>query len=758
MELVKKDAETHTPGSGWERTKQGYCGLLSGYQSPNGSTVNVAVDLAALIIMSAVSETTVRNSLSLQEAANDRLLRQAEEHRALAHKQFTEGMARMQAEHEKTIADAARIRDEYAQSAKMAQFSYASMVSKVESSHGSNVVGMQMDCLLKRSKQYELDLQEITEKHMEELQDRDKLCIRYKRDLEKALSKNKALEKEKRDLEEHLLKGVLPSSSSSAPNQGSVDSSPEQREHKRPKIDAPSKTDRGHQPEKGPSEVSATKAHTVSRTMFSGTTAYTQSTRDALNMKIVSKDPSSIATPARVRGPMADLSPKAREAYTQAYRHAILSAGPELRSDTAKRVKAANDAGEAAVIQDNLLQVKADKAEVDDKYQAKATKTYQAKAADKNQAKANNKQGRRKDSPAVELVTMEQRMEALKIWKDLLVSTNHYQPFVPRSPEEELKEVKVLRSAMNHFRLLGLTGMKKLRNTHDEFKYLQERYYIPRDFIMPADFFREEQLDFNVAYDKRCCSLHDFYNMLSKDSPGFVSKEIRRAEKERPQSSEAVKSSRHESPVTQDSATRRLNPSFNPFVHAHTQPQRQEDQPQRQEAQPQRHNVVPLKSTNPSNLDREQRESAEEAEARRRAPRRNAPIPSDGDETNTDGETSHLFKDKLSTAEKSRILKLKTEIKRLKSRIYTPAYLKERERAITSAESSRSVGGLGPEYLEGVAYPWYSDRGQAPIHYDVHQVDLLQSTIDKILENNASMCQLEYTANKKHGPSGQARS
>jgi hypothetical protein len=411
-----------------------------------------------------------------------------------------------------------------------------------------------------------------------------------------------------------------------------------------------------------------------------------------------------------------------------------------------------------AVIQENLLQVKADKAEVDDKYQAKATKTYQAKAADKNQAKANNKQGRRKDSPAVELVTMEQKMEALKIWKDLLVSTNHYQPLVPRSPEEELKEVKVLKSAMNHFRLLRLTGMKKLRNTHDEFKYLQERYYIPRDFIMPADFFREEQLDFNVAYDKRCCSLHDFYNMLSKDSPGFVSKEIRRAEKERPQSSEAVKSSRHESPVTQDSAKRRLNPSFNPFVHANTQPQRQEDQPQRQEAQPQRHNVVPLKSTNPSNLDREQRESAEEAEARRRAPRRNAPIPSDGDDTNTDGETSHLFKDKLSTAEKSRILKLKTEIKRLKSRIYTPAYLKERERAITSAESSRSVGGLGPEYLAGVAYPWYSDRGQAPIHYDVHQVELLQSAIDKILDNNAIMCQLEYTANKQHGPSGQASS
>ena len=95
-------------------------------------------------------------------------------------------------------------------------------------------------------------------------------------------------------------------------------------------------------------------------------------------------------------------------------------------------------------------------------------------------------------------------MEALKIWKDLLISTKHYQPLVPRTKEEELKEVKVLKSAMNHFRLLRLSGMNKLRNTHDEFKYLQERYYIPRGFCMPADFFREEQLDFNVAYHKRC--------------------------------------------------------------------------------------------------------------------------------------------------------------------------------------------------------------------------------------------------------------
>ncbi len=191
--LVSRDAGTLTTGSGWELTKKGYCGLLSGYESPNGSTVNVAIDPAALIIMSAVSETTIKNSLSMQEAANDRLLQQTEEHRALAHKQFTEGMTRMQAKQEKTIAEAARIRDEYAQSARMAQISYDSMINKVENNQSSNVVSLQMSCLKKRSEQYERDLKEIHEKHEEELQDKEDMCKRYKRDLERALSKNKAL-------------------------------------------------------------------------------------------------------------------------------------------------------------------------------------------------------------------------------------------------------------------------------------------------------------------------------------------------------------------------------------------------------------------------------------------------------------------------------------------------------------------------------------------------------------------------------------
>ena len=178
MELVSKDAGRLTPGSGWEVRKQGYCGLLSGYESPNGSTVNVAIDLAALIIMSAVSQTTIKNSLEMQEAANDKLLQQAEEHRDLAQKQFTEAMGRMHAEQERTISEAARIRDAYASSAKLAQFSFDSMMTRVENNQSSNIISRQMACLKQRSEKYELELQEISEKHLEELQDKEDMCKR----------------------------------------------------------------------------------------------------------------------------------------------------------------------------------------------------------------------------------------------------------------------------------------------------------------------------------------------------------------------------------------------------------------------------------------------------------------------------------------------------------------------------------------------------------------------------------------------------
>ncbi len=96
MELVGKDVGAIAPGSGWKQRKQSYCDLLKGegYESPTGSTVRASLELAALMVISAVSENTTRVSLMAQREQNEKLIRQAEQHRELVQKEFTESMQR----------------------------------------------------------------------------------------------------------------------------------------------------------------------------------------------------------------------------------------------------------------------------------------------------------------------------------------------------------------------------------------------------------------------------------------------------------------------------------------------------------------------------------------------------------------------------------------------------------------------------------------------------------------------------------------
>ena len=574
-----------------------------------------------------------------------------------------------------------------------------------------------MACLVERNKRYERDLQEISVKHEEELLEKEFLCNKYKRDLERALRKNVALEKEKKDFEDQIMLGVVPQINSTSAKPDSVDSSPELQQHKRPRMDsgkADGRNGKGLAPEQSSSCVGVT-------------TAYTTSSKDKRNLGIMTKDPATI-----------DAAP------------------------TSSRY---------------------DQAKATENNQAKATDNKQAKATDKNQAKAvKNEMDQDESAP---IVTYAQKQEGLKMWKDLLIQTNDYRPFTDRTEEENLREVKFLRAAMSNFRLLRLQGMDTLLHEHSEFGHLQDQYCIPRTFCMPVELFRQEQLDYNVMYYQRCCSMYDFYNMLSKDNPCYVDRKERRwgnglysSQKAPPWGQpNPSQSERQESPAVQDEnnrsrppavyppgtskhqafrptskpiSTRPPQPSYNPFIQVGNQPTRQ-DVVNHQKF------VGNVQSTNPSNLDDEQRESADKAAVRRKAKPKNAPIPSDGDESDSNGESDRLFADKLLPADKQLIQKLERVIKRIKSRDYHPGYSREKAQSIAAAETDRLNGGEGPGYLAGVRPPWYSDQGQAPIHYDQHQVEMITARIERIKTNNTVACQLEYTANKG-GPGGQARS
>ncbi len=125
-------------------------------------------------------------------------------------------------------------------------------------------------------------------------------------------------------------------------------------------------------------------------------------------------------------------------------------------------------------------------------------------------------------------VAHDQKKEGLKMWKDLLIQTRDYRPFQQRSEEEDLKDVKILRTATSDFKNLKLFGMDTLLETHYAFAGLQAKYNIPGEFCAPEELFREDQLDYNVLYYKRCCSVYDFYNMLSIDNPCYVERRVRR--------------------------------------------------------------------------------------------------------------------------------------------------------------------------------------------------------------------------------------
>jgi hypothetical protein len=128
------------------------------------------------------------------------------------------------------------------------------------------------------------------------------------------------------------------------------------------------------------------------------------------------------------------------------------------------------------------------------------------------------------EEPLVPLVTKEQKWEALKMWKDLMSTTDDYKPLQHRSELAHLKEIKFLKAAMGDFRGMKLKGLAALKSEHGNYRTVQSRYYIPREFCMPEQFFREVQFDRNVLYWKRCCSMMDFYNLCCKDTPFFKEK------------------------------------------------------------------------------------------------------------------------------------------------------------------------------------------------------------------------------------------
>ncbi len=162
-----------------------------------------------------------------------------------------------------------------------------------------------------------------------------------------------------------------------------------------------------------------------------------------------------------------------------------------------------------------------------------------------------------------------------------------------------------------------------------------------------------------------------------------------------------------------------------------------------------------------SQLSEEQQHAAERTHRHRtNIDRSNIPIPASDD--SSQDEDDSLFDDKMLPADKNRIVRLKTEIKRIKSgAVYPTGYERDRARAIRQAEELRVAGKPFPSYLEGVKLPWIG-MGYAFRHYDDNEVSKREAKIEKIKRLNAEHCQQEHIANMpsidcKGGPGGQVQ-
>ncbi len=176
MDIVSKQPHALMQKMEWEQKKQCYKEMLSGYESPNGTSMNVAVDLTALMFVSAVSESAQMISLMAQSEASDKLMKQAEQHREALEKEFNQNMERMKAEHDKAITEAMKIRDNYARSTLEAASAVNQTIQKIDQVHSDKVFSFQLETLKKRALKYEQQLVEATEKYEEELKEKELLC------------------------------------------------------------------------------------------------------------------------------------------------------------------------------------------------------------------------------------------------------------------------------------------------------------------------------------------------------------------------------------------------------------------------------------------------------------------------------------------------------------------------------------------------------------------------------------------------------
>ncbi len=112
----------------------------------------------------------------------------------------------------------------------------------------------------------------------------------------------------------------------------------------------------------------------------------------------------------------------------------------------------------------------------------------------------------------------------MEAWRAMLRSTKDYYPDKKTTSEQHLVDLKFLMGARGSFNKYGHNNpIAKHQWKHQEYGSLQRQYFIPEDYMALDTYFEKlNNPDENqVVYWKRCCSVLEYYVMLSEDNPQY---------------------------------------------------------------------------------------------------------------------------------------------------------------------------------------------------------------------------------------------
>jgi hypothetical protein len=151
------------------------------------------------------AESVNRISLMAQTRRKREIVKQAEQHRELMEKEFTANLARIRKEHQKTIDETIRIRDECTQLYGKAIDPGEDYLQKVEEHQGGELVKVQLEFMRRRADRYAQEMRDNAERHEQELAQEKALSASKDKDLARERLKIKELQAEIREFEESLL-------------------------------------------------------------------------------------------------------------------------------------------------------------------------------------------------------------------------------------------------------------------------------------------------------------------------------------------------------------------------------------------------------------------------------------------------------------------------------------------------------------------------------------------------------------------------